>query len=71
MRKTLNTNLEKQLSDVLTRKELKELFSISYPTILKYEKKGLLQGYRLGNRILFKRSEVENALSPRKFNNNV
>lgn len=50
----------------LTRKEVKQEFSISYPTILKYEREGILKGYRLGHRILFKYEEIEEALTERR-----
>lgn len=46
-----------------TRKELKELLHISYPTIDKYTEKGLLRKVTIGRRVLFVQQEVHSALS--------
>lgn len=53
----------------LTRQQLKDEFHISFPTILKLEKKGVLKSYRIGRRVLFDRLEVEAALQERRFIN--
>ncbi len=53
----------------LTRQQLKEEFHISFPTILKLEKKGVLKSYRIGRRVLFDRVEIEAALQERRFTN--
>jgi len=53
----------------LTRQQLKDEFHISFPTILKLEKKGILKSYRFGKRVLFDRSEVEASLQERRFTN--
>lgn len=51
----------------LTRKDVKDQFHISYPTILKYEREGKFKGYRLGRRILYKKQQIEEALEERSF----
>lgn len=58
---------ESDFNKYLTRQEVKEQFHLSYPTILKYEKLGILRGWRLGRRVLFERTELENALQRRDF----
>ncbi len=50
-----------------TRKQISELFHISLPTLHGYTKKGLIQGYRIGSRILYKVSEIELAIHKIKY----
>ena len=45
-----------------TRKEVKELLRISYPTLHELIKTGKLKAYRIGGRVLFNKSEVEGSL---------
>lgn len=47
----------------LTKKEVSTILSISIVTIDDWSKKGILNPYRIGNRIRFKRIEVENSLT--------
>lgn len=47
---------------LLTRQDVCNLLSISYPTLLSYERKGLLAGRRVGHRILFTRDDIIPAL---------
>ena len=42
----------------LTRKDVKEVLSISYPTIHKWCHKGILKPYKIGRQIRFKREEI-------------
>lgn len=51
----------------LTRKQVKSQFHISYPSILKYEKEGMLKGFRIGRRVLFDREQIESSLIQRRF----
>ncbi len=55
-------------SIILSREQVKEQYHLSYPTIDKYVKAGILKSYRLGRRILFKKREVDSALIKRNFN---
>ena len=48
--------------EYLTRKQIKELLQISYPTINTWAEKGILKVYRIGTRKRYKKSEVEAAL---------
>ncbi len=49
-----------------TRKEVAKLFGVSLPTVIDYEKKGIIKGYRIGNRIRYKHSEIMEALTNNK-----
>lgn len=46
----------------LTRKEVKEKYRISYPTLHKLVNTGKLKAYKIGGRVLFKKSEVESSM---------
>lgn len=46
----------------LSRKEVSELLGISLVTIHDWGKKGILKPYKMGNRVRFKRSEIEQTL---------
>lgn len=48
--------------DLLTRVEAAKLLHITLPTLRDHTKGGKLQGYRIGARVLYKRSEVLDAL---------
>lgn len=50
-------------NDLLTRKEAARLLGISLPTLLDYTKLGKITGYRLGTRVRYKRSELEQSLT--------
>jgi len=47
----------------LTKKEVSNILSISIVTIDDWSKKGILNPFRVGNRIRFKRIQVEQALT--------
>jgi excisionase family DNA binding protein len=67
----LNNPQAKELktrSQLLSRKEVSKLLKISYPTLADWTKEGWLQSYKIGNRVLYKLEEVEQALQ--KVNNN-
>jgi excisionase family DNA binding protein len=65
------SGIEKQLTDLaanqrplsepdelLTRDEVAGLLKISKVTVWEWSRKGILQPYRIGNKVRFKRSEV-------------
>ncbi len=61
-------NLLKQLKaekpiEYLTRKEVSKILKVSTITVVDWEKKGILQPYRIGNLIRHKNDEVEMALT--------
>ena len=49
----------------LTRDQVRAQFKISFPTINKLEKQGVIKGYRMGRRVLFLRSQIEQQLKGR------
>lgn len=54
----------KEPTEYLTRNEVKELLKIDLSTVHNWTKKGKLKAYGLGNRVYYKRSEVEAAIQP-------
>jgi len=46
----------------LTRKELANLLRITLPTLNNYTKQNIIQGHRIGRRVLYKKNEVEGML---------
>ena len=51
-------------NEYLTRNELADLLKCDLSTIHNWTKKGKLNPYGMGNRVYYKRSEVESALRP-------
>jgi excisionase family DNA binding protein len=54
-------NLEKELA-FLNRFEVAKILKISLPTLNNWSKEGKLQSYRIGNRILYKAEEIDQAV---------
>ena len=52
----------KKPTEYLTRTEVAKLLKIDLSTLWSYTKKNKLISYGIGNRVLYKRAEVENAL---------
>ncbi|WP_020597798.1 helix-turn-helix domain-containing protein [Spirosoma panaciterrae] len=50
----------------LTRHEVAEILKISVVTVWSWTKKGILQSYRIGNHVRYKRSEIIKAPAPIK-----
>ena len=55
---------EKQPSDLLTRQQVAEMLSINLSTLHYWTKQGKLTSYGIGNRVYYKRSEIEQAIVP-------
>ena len=51
-------------SEFLTRNELAKLLKVDLSTVWQWSKKGKLIPYGLGNRVYYKRHEVEQSLIP-------
>jgi len=65
---SLREDLKKRsVSKKLTREQVKDELKISYPTILKLEKQGVLKGSRIGRRVLYDYEDIQNALTIREF----
>ena len=52
-----------------TRQEVSDYLQVSLPTLHQWAKDGTLKGYRIGTRIRYKRSDVEQALNEIKARN--
>lgn len=48
--------------ELLTRVEAAHLLGITLPTLREYTRRGLVEGYRIGTRVRYKRSEVLGSL---------
>lgn len=60
---TKNSEQNENYQEVyLTRQEVATLFRISLPTLNNYTKQGIIQGHRMGRRVLYKKNEVEGML---------
>lgn len=53
---------EKEKLNLLSRKDTAELLCISLPTLHDWTKNGIVKAHRIGNRILYKLNEVNEAL---------
>jgi hypothetical protein len=47
-----------------TRRQVKEEAHLSYPTLNRYDKEGILKAHKIGGRVLYLWSEVEKAINP-------
>ncbi len=54
----------KEQDNLLSRIEVSKLLKCDISTVHNYTKKGKLKAYGIGNRVLYKRSEVESSLTP-------
>lgn len=54
----------KEPTEFLTRNEVKDMLKLDLTTIWNYTNKGKLKAYGIGNRVYYKRNEVEAALKP-------
>lgn len=46
----------------LNRFEVADYLKISLPTLNNWTKKGIVQSYRIGNRVLYRKNEIESAV---------
>ena len=60
--KNLNPQPEKEGLKLLSRKDTAKLLCISLPTLHDWTKTGIVKAHRIGNRILYKLEEVNDAL---------
>lgn len=52
----------KQPTKLLSRNKVAEMFNIDLSTVANWQKRNIITGYQIGGRILYKRSELENAI---------
>ena len=63
--KTNKSSLKENLKEeYLTRQETADMCKVTIETVWAWTKKGKLKAYGIGNRVLYKRSEVEAAIEP-------
>jgi excisionase family DNA binding protein len=48
--------------EFLTRKEAAKILGVSLPTLHEWTKSGKVPGHRIGTRVRYKKSEIENSL---------
>jgi excisionase family DNA binding protein len=56
----------KHPSDYLTRNECRDLLKVDLSTVHNWTKRGKLKAYGIGNRVYYRRDEVEAAMKPLK-----
>ena len=54
----------KQPTEYLTRNQVKEMFDVDLSTVHNWTKRGKLKAYGIGNRIYYKRTEIDQAILP-------
>lgn len=54
----------KEPTDYLTRQEVADLLKVDLSTVYRWSQLGKLKSYGLGNRVYYKRKEVEETLVP-------
>ncbi|MEI2738122.1 MAG: helix-turn-helix domain-containing protein [Chitinophagaceae bacterium] len=60
-------SIEKQAKPYLTRREVAQMLDISLPTLNDWSKSGLLRSYKIGNRVLYRMNEIEEAITQGAF----
>ena len=60
------TQNQSQESDLINRDEVCKILHFNKTTLHKHTKSGRLQSYAIGNRVLYKRSEILAAVKPLK-----
>ena len=59
----IKPSTEAKNQEYLSRKEVAQLLKISLTTLNDWSKQGIVQSYRIGNRVLYKKIEIENSVS--------
>jgi excisionase family DNA binding protein len=62
---TLKKNFKpKEPTEFLTRNEVRDLLKVDLSTVHNWTKRGKLKAYGIGNRVYYRRDEVEEAMKP-------
>jgi len=48
--------------EILTRQQVKDMLNISFPTLNKWNRTGELPAYKIGRKVFYKMSDIENSL---------
>lgn len=62
MPSTKHPDTREEENQYFTREEVSQKIHISLPTLNKYMKEGKIKYHRIGRRILFKHTDIENAI---------
>lgn len=62
IRETKSEKKESERPEYLTRQQVKEQLHLSYPTLNRFNKEGILIARKIGGRVLYLRSDVEKAI---------
>ena len=57
------TDIQNHQIKLLTRKQIMNIFRISYPTILKWEKENNWRPFKVKNRIYYREEEIQNFIN--------
>lgn len=52
----------------ISRKQVSEMLGVCQETIYSWQRKGILKGYKIGNRVRYSLSEVESVITKRETN---
>ena len=63
----ISVSKSSDINDLLSRDDVLKILNISSPTLLSWEKKGLIKSYRKGRRIYYQKEELMESLRKRKF----
>ena len=53
-------------NNLITRMETAKILGVTLPTVIDWEKKGIITGYRIGHRIRYKEAEILEAVTNNK-----
>jgi predicted DNA-binding transcriptional regulator AlpA len=59
----LTSNVNKSEKELLTREEVSKLLKLSYTTLWKHDKTGILPAKKLGHKVFYLRADVMNKLN--------
>jgi hypothetical protein len=64
IRETKSQSKEPERPEYLTRQQAKEELHVSFPTLNRFDKEGILTARKIGGRVLYLRSDIEKAINP-------
>lgn len=64
IRDTKSESKETIRPEYLTRQQVKEKLHVSFPTLNRFDKEGILTAHKIGGRVLYLWSDVEKAINP-------
>ncbi len=59
----LNTQSTKPESEILSREQTKNLLGISYVTLWKHSRNGILTAKKIGSKVFYMRTDIDNLLN--------